>query len=90
MKHHTSRSFRDGLAAAPEAVRAQAQQAFEMLRRDPRHPSLQLKRVGKDGLWSVRANRSFRELGDDVEGGILWFWFGEHAVYEQMISGRRG
>jgi hypothetical protein len=24
--------------------------------------------------------------GVDVEGGILWFWIGEHAEYDRLVG----
>ena len=27
-----------------------------------------------------------RTLGVDVEGGILWFWIGDHAEYDRLAG----
>ena len=65
-------------------VRKLADKNYELLKADPRHPSLQLKRVGE--LWSVRVGLHYRALGIDVQGGIQWIWIGSHADYERIIG----
>jgi len=70
--------------ALPSAVQALADKNFELMKRDPRHPSLHLKRVAR--FWSVRVGQRHRALGVDVDGGILWFWIGTHAEYDHAIK----
>ena len=52
MTHYASTAFWHLYAALPAAVRDLADKNFELLRVDPRHPSLHFKRIGS--LWSVR------------------------------------
>jgi hypothetical protein len=33
------------------------------------------------------SSRSYRALGIESPGGILWFWIGLHAEYKQLIRG---
>jgi hypothetical protein len=61
-----------------------ADRSFALLKSDPRHPSLRLKRVGD--LWSVRVGSHYRTLGTEVPEGILWVWIGTHADYDRMID----
>jgi hypothetical protein len=61
------------------AVRRRADRAFTLLQRNPRHPSLQFKRVGE--FWSVRVGLHHRAVGIDAPNGVLWFWIGTHAEY---------
>lgn len=73
----------------PSRVRRTADKYFNLLRSDPRHPSLHLKKIGD--LWSVRAGIHYRAVGMDTpnEGkGILWFWIGSHAEYDRFIKRR--
>jgi hypothetical protein len=67
---------------APD-IRSQADKQFELLKRDPRHPSLQLKKVGK--IWSVRVNLAFRALAVEDAEDFVWFWIGDHREYERLI-----
>ncbi len=61
-----------------------ADKNFELLKTDPKHPSLHLKKAGK--YWSVRVGMKYRALGVDIEEGILWFWIGTHAEYDKMLE----
>jgi hypothetical protein len=70
--------------ALPPAIRKLADANYELLKRDPRHPSLQFKKVGR--YWSVRIGLRYRALAADVDGGYLWFWIGSHAEYDKMIG----
>jgi hypothetical protein len=57
---------------------------FQLLRADPRHPSLRLKKVGE--FWSARVGLRFRALASDRAEGLVWFWIGGHDRYEQLIA----
>ncbi len=83
MRHFASPSFWEAYANLPENVRALADKNYALLKTDPRHPSLQLKKVGR--FWSVRVGSRYRALGVDVEAGLLWFWIGSHADYDAII-----
>jgi len=37
-------------------------------------------------LFSVRVGLSYRALGVEVEGGVLWFWIGSHADYDKIVG----
>jgi hypothetical protein len=82
--HHASPRFWRAYEALPEAVRLLADKSFELLKADPRHPSLQFKRVGR--FRSVRVGLHYRALGVDVPDGVLWFWIGTHAEYDALIG----
>lgn len=68
----------------PENVQQAADQCYVILKADPSHPSLRLKKVGK--YWSVRTGQNYRALGVEVEKGISWFWLSTHAEYNKLIS----
>lgn len=54
------------------------------MRRDPRHPSIQLKKAGR--YWSARVGLKYRAIAVEVEGGLLWIWIGTHAEYDDLIA----
>ncbi|APV52014.1 hypothetical protein BWI17_21490 [Betaproteobacteria bacterium GR16-43] len=83
MKHAASVRFWTLYEALPTPVRAVADKNFQLLKADPRHPSLHFKRIGK--LWSVRVGEHHRALAHDVEDGIQWFWIGSHADYDRIV-----
>ena len=83
MNHHTAPSFWEAFAELPVEVQKLARTNFDLLRENPRHPSLHFKRVG--GYWSVRVGLHYRALGTDVGDGILWAWIGPHDEYDRLI-----
>ena len=84
MKHWASQRFWTLYQALPAEVRELADKNFELLKVDPRHPSLHFKRIGD--LWSVRVGGHYRALGHDVADGVQWFWIGSHADYDKLVD----
>lgn len=82
--NYASRAFWENYAKLAEPVRALADKNFELFKRSPRHPSLQFKKVGR--FWSARVGQSYRAVGVDIDGGILWIWIGPHDEYERIIA----
>ncbi len=85
MNHHASPSFWAAYHRLPENVRRIADRNFELLKDNPRHPSLHLKKTGR--FWSARAGIRYRALAVEVDDGLLWFWIGNHADYDRLING---
>ena len=84
MRHRASPKFWVFYQALPSDVRQLADAKYALLKSDPRHPSLHLKRIG--ALWSVRVGDHYRALGmDDEPDGIYWFWIGTHAEYDKKL-----
>jgi hypothetical protein len=67
----------------PSSIRGLADANFALLKNDPRHPSLQFKKVGQ--YWSVRVGLHYRALAVETEDRYLWFWIGSHADYDRLI-----
>jgi hypothetical protein len=67
-----------------EDVQRLADKCYGLLRRDPQHPSLHLKKVGH--FWSVRVGLHYRALGVEDEGEMVWFWIGSHADYDKLVG----
>jgi hypothetical protein len=84
MKHFASASFWSAYEALPQHIRRQADHQYELLKSDPRHPSLRFKRVGP--YWSVRIGQRYRALATEIDEGLIWFWIGSHAEYDKLIS----
>ena len=83
MNHRTSSRFWALYDELPEDTRILADKRYELLKRDPHHPSLQLKKVGK--LWSARVSLSLRVLAAEDGDDLVWFWIGDHKEYERLI-----
>ena len=84
MTHHASPSFWKNYEALPRAVRELADKQFALLKANPQHPSLRLKRVKR--FHSVRVGVHYRALAVDVADGLLWFWIGSHAEYDRLVA----
>ena len=84
MRHFASPAFWDGYAKLPENVRALADKNYALLKENPQHPSLRLKKVGR--FWSTRVGLRYRALAVEVDDGLLWFWIGSHADYDRLIK----
>jgi mRNA-degrading endonuclease RelE of RelBE toxin-antitoxin system len=86
MKHRTHSSFWQHYRQLPKEIQEVANKNFNLLKADPRHASVRLKKVS-DGLWSARVGLHYRALAtDDTDGSLLWFWIGHHSEYDRMIS----
>ena len=70
--------------ALPASIRDQADRAYDLLKVNPKHPSLHLKQVGR--FWSVRVGLQYRAVGVHAVDGIVWFWIGTHAEYDKLIN----
>ena len=84
MKHSASSRFWAAYLDLPKDIRSLADKNFQLLKSNPRHPSLRLKRIGE--LWSARVGDHYRALGFDVPGGINWFWIGTHSDYDKIVG----
>jgi hypothetical protein len=70
MNHFTTPEFWKAYKRLPPEVRELADKCFALLREDPHHPSLRLKKIGK--FWSARVGLRYRALARDREED----WFG--------------
>ncbi|MDZ7718883.1 MAG: hypothetical protein U5K72_08715 [Balneolaceae bacterium] len=61
-----------------------AKQNFELLKANPRHPSLHFKKVGN--FWSARVGINYRALAVEDGNDFIWVWIGTHDEYERMIK----
>ncbi len=83
MKHFAGPTFWSCYEKLPKRIRQLADKSFELLKTDPKHPSLHFKKVGD--FWSVRVGIRYRALGVEVKDGLIWFWIGSHSDYENLI-----
>jgi hypothetical protein len=84
VNHRAAPDFWRCYRSLPESVRQHADRAFALLKADPFHPSLHLKKANE--FWSVRVGLHYRALSIEVADGVLWFWIGTHAEYDRIIS----
>ncbi len=84
MTHHAAPSFWACYRSLPVGVQRIADKTFELLKDDPRHPSIQLKKL--DQFWSARVGLHHRALAIEAPDGFLWFWIGSHADYDRIVD----
>ena len=84
MTHFATPSFWSAYRALPDEVRNVADKNFDLLKANPRHPSLRLKKIG--AFWSARVGRGHRAVARDRPEGLVWFWIGPHDQYDRLIG----
>ena len=82
--HRSTARFWKCFDNLPHHIKIIAEENFKILKENPRHPSLHIKRVGK--LWSVRLGLNYRALAVEDELGFIWIWIGTHDEYGRMIK----
>ena len=83
MNHFSTPDFWFHYRQLPDEIRILADKNFELLRTNPRHPSLRLKKIGI--FWSARVGLRYRSLAKERAEGLVWFWIGPHDRYDQLI-----
>ena len=84
MRHRASPRFWVCYHALPSEVKLHADRCFELLKAEPRHPSLHFKRIGN--FWAARVGLRYRALAvEGVGDDLIWVWIGSHADYDQLL-----
>ena len=83
MRHFASPEFWSHHDRLPEPIRELADKNFQLLKANPRHSAIRLKKVGS--VWSARVGLHYRALGEDHPDSILWYWIGPHGTYDQIV-----
>ena len=85
--YRTNRKFWEFYQALPEEIQKRADEKFELLKQDSKHPSLRLKKIGPD--WVVRISKDYRALATEEDGCLVWYWIGKHDEYMRRIRENR-
>ena len=84
MNHFANPSFWSAYELLPPSVQRLADRNYEILKINPKHPSLHFKKIGR--YWSVRIGLRYRALAVEMDDDLLWFWIGSHAEYDKLIK----
>lgn len=84
MRHRASTKFWKFYEELPKNIQELADESFELLKRDPRHPSLHFKKVGR--IWSSRVGIHYRAIAVEDGSDLIWFWIGHHSEYDRLID----
>ena len=87
MKSHLTHDFVVCFRKLPKRIQRTARKNFKLWTRNPAHPSLDFKRVGKKRpAYAVRVGIGWRALGLLESDTVVWFWIGSHADYDNLIQ----
>jgi len=78
MQHRATRRFWRCFDGLSETVKRTAKKDFELLKKNPSHPSLNFKKVGK--FWSIRVGINHRALAVEDVNDFIWVWGGRGDV----------
>ncbi len=81
--HRTTPKFWKRFGLLDESTQATARKNFELLKRNPKHPSLHFKQIGD--FWSARVGLYCRALALKDGEDFIWVWIGSHAEYDKII-----
>ena len=84
MRHRASFRFWSYYDALPKPIQMLADENFELLKADPRHPSLHFKKAGR--FWSARVGIHYRAVAVQEGSDFVWFWIGHRSEYDRLIS----
>lgn len=82
--HKTTRRFWEEFNNLPQPIQSVAKKNFELLKADPHHPSLHLKKINR--FWSVRIGLNYRALAVKEQDDYIWVWIGSHDEYNRLIK----
>jgi hypothetical protein len=82
--HRATERFWKCFEKLPEPIQELSHKNFQLLKADPRHPSLHFKKIGN--FWSVRIGLDHRALALEDNDDFIWAWIGSHDDYERMIK----
>jgi mRNA-degrading endonuclease RelE of RelBE toxin-antitoxin system len=85
-KSKRSKRFLALLEALPADAQRQAHDAYQLFKDDPRHGSLQFKRISpaNPSLYSARVGDHYRVIGKLIGDTVYWEWIGTHAEYDKL------
>lgn len=84
MRHFTVPEFWQHYDRLPPEIQKLAQKDFVLLKQNPRHASLRLKKAG--AFWTARVGIHYRVVAKDRPDGLVWFWIGHHSEYDRLLS----
>lgn len=84
MKSRAVDGFWTAYHALPTHLQRTARKQYALWLRDPSHPSLRFKKVGK--YWSARVTDGYRAVGAMDGDTVIWFFIGTHDEYKRTIN----
>lgn len=84
MKSELTQEFLEQFRKLPERVKQTARKNYRLWKQNPRHPSLEFKKLNTSlpgyGI-------GWRAVGVMKEPDtIVWFWIGSHSEYDKLLK----
>lgn len=84
MKVQTTRPFDRDYARLPDDLKQRVDKQLALLLKDPRHPSLRLKRMrGTANIWEARVTGGYRMTLELADESIILRRIGPHDVLRE-------
>jgi mRNA-degrading endonuclease RelE of RelBE toxin-antitoxin system len=84
LRHRANPRFWQFYKKLPPDIQNLADECYKLLEKNPFHPSLHFKKVGR--FRSVRVGKYYRAVAVQKVSDIVWFWIGRHDEYERLIG----
>ena len=86
MNSKTSARFRSLYASLPIDAQRQVRVAYQLFKQNPRHGSLQFKRIdpANPTLYSARVGAHYRAIDSLDSDTVTWTWVGSHEDYNTI------
>jgi len=82
--HQATSRFWSSIDNLPASIQKTAHKNYQLLKDNPKHPSLHFKKVGN--FWSARVGIHYRAIAVEDEKDFIWVWIGSHEEYERLIK----
>ena len=87
MTSRATRRFWKLYQELPKSVQRLAVKNYRLWRDNPRHPSLDFKKLAGHGeRFSIRVGDHYRALGHKISSGYEWVWIGTHSNYDRLAG----
>ncbi len=84
MKIEWSETFTKEYHRLPLQWQKQFDEKFRLFLRDPRHPSLRIKKMqGTQGVWEARVSQSYRWTFGLIKSGVRLRHIGTHDILRE-------
>ncbi|MES9856503.1 MAG: hypothetical protein ABW166_07875 [Sedimenticola sp.] len=82
--HRATSRFWSCLDKLPASIQKTARKNYDLLKENPKHPSLHFKKVGV--FWSARVGIHYRAIAVEDGNDFIWVWVGSHEEYDRLIK----
>ena len=87
VRHIKVPQFNKCYGKLPPAVQKSANKQFQLLKKNPGHPSLEFRQLSvRSDCWYARVTDDYRALATKYQDVYIWFWIGTHAKFNTLTA----